>query len=713
MERRRIAVITARADESEQSLTLKGIAAAALSKNIDVIVFSNRYNYWDDDSTLTYENVIYDLFTAELFDGVILMTEPFMSVDVIGSVISKIKASGIPTIVIGDKTSGLPVMEWDDDKDMAKITEHLITVHGFTEFDILTGPESNPISHNRIKGCIDECKRHGITVSDTSIVYGNFWTDSGYELGMEYLRGERRLPQAVICASDNMAHGLCSALENSHIKIPDDLTVTGYDRSSQKLMHYSLFTSCERRRYDMGIRGVKLLFPDVDLPESDGTDIILGDTCPCGVDHKKLGDELRYASIQQYHMIGYFMSEFSSKLTLCRTLAEYTGVMQDFFHLLHDAENLHIILDKTWSDGEFSGKDFYRYKVNRRNVEFRPHTSSELQIVSELLSEEKTAKLYYFSPLCFQTECFGYTALQYSQPDCYDFSFRDFSKTAANALELLRMKNNIHYLKQCRQLSALYDRLTEFYTINEFRKILSISAGQDSEKSKLYIVHLGFPENAEYKYGDNYRNDIISAAAKAVRAAGKQEDIYCRGSDNVLFVLRKKDDDLFYTKLRVILHHELTAMEQAEMAVFTCIKSDTKPDLAALDLLFEEGKKQCDEILRFRALRQNLPHYSDFQALHRRVHLTPKSAPASESACKELCISGGYFRTAYQKCMDVTYSQDCINARISMACYLLCTTVMSVYSIAVQTGYKNEKYLARQFRQLIGTSPSKFRELCG
>ncbi len=54
MQRRRIAVITARADESEQSRTLKGIAAAALSVNTDVVVFSNRYNYWDNDAEKTY-----------------------------------------------------------------------------------------------------------------------------------------------------------------------------------------------------------------------------------------------------------------------------------------------------------------------------------------------------------------------------------------------------------------------------------------------------------------------------------------------------------------------------------------------------------------------------------------------------------------------------------------------------------------------------------
>ncbi len=70
----------------------------------------------------------------------------------------------------------------------------------------------------------------------------------------------------------------------------------------------------------------------------------------------------------------------------------------------------------------------------------------------------------------------------------------------------------------------------------------------------------------------------------------------------------------------------------------------------------------------------------------------------------ELCISEGYFRSSYSKCIGVSYAQDCINARIALACYLLCTTVMSACSVACKAGYKNEKYFARQFRQVLHIS---------
>ena len=43
--RKRIAEITARADDNEQKSIINGIAKAAFSLNVDVVVFTNIYNH--------------------------------------------------------------------------------------------------------------------------------------------------------------------------------------------------------------------------------------------------------------------------------------------------------------------------------------------------------------------------------------------------------------------------------------------------------------------------------------------------------------------------------------------------------------------------------------------------------------------------------------------------------------------------------------------
>ena len=131
--RRRIAVITARADASEQRDILYGISEAAFRKDTDVVVYSNIYNHWQDDDLLNYENIIYSLFEPDLFDGVIVTAEAFRDITIINDTIDKIRAAKIPAIVIDGEIDGFKSVYSDDETDLEKMTEHLITVHGFTD----------------------------------------------------------------------------------------------------------------------------------------------------------------------------------------------------------------------------------------------------------------------------------------------------------------------------------------------------------------------------------------------------------------------------------------------------------------------------------------------------------------------------------------------------------------------------------------------------
>ena len=184
--RRRIAVITARADASEQRDILYGISEAAFRKDTDVAVYSNIYNHWQDDDLLNYENIIYSLFEPDLFDGVIVTAEAFRDITIINDTIDKIRAAKIPAIVIDGEIDGFKSVYSDDETDLEKMTEHLITVHGFTDIDILTGNRDNATSQRRLNGCKRAFGKHGISLDNIRVYYGNFWNDSGEELARRY-----------------------------------------------------------------------------------------------------------------------------------------------------------------------------------------------------------------------------------------------------------------------------------------------------------------------------------------------------------------------------------------------------------------------------------------------------------------------------------------------------------------------------------------------
>ena len=699
MSRKRIAVITARADDSEQKNVLFGIAEAAFAADADVVVYSNIYNHWAEDEQLNFENIIYTLFEPRYFDGAIITAEAFRDIALLDGVAEKLRKAKLPTVVIGGELDGFDSVFSDDETDMERIAEHLITVHGYTDIDILTGFVHDAVALRRADGCIRAFEKHGIPFSERKLHYGNFWNDSGEELAQRYISGELPLPQAVICTNDHMAYGICDALSAAGISIPDRIAVTGYDYTGGRVYHYPLLTTYYRNRWKLGRDAANKLLC-VSYAADDSDRFISGSTCSCGVRKEQLISELTAERIGQYHTIMSSVAQFSSRLTACRTLAEYTAVLGEFFYLLHGADTLYLCLDSAWNSESYEGEEFFCCRIEEGQSSAPIRYAKEDIPVPFLGGQEHS--LYYVSPVCFQTRLFGYSVLRYGCPACYDFSFRDWSKTAADMLEFLRMKNDIHYLAQCQRASSMYDSLTGFYNPREFRQIIEATENIGS----IMAVKLGFTEDGEFIYGENYRNDIISATATAIKQACSNHEICCRAYDDIFIIHSKETEHILSDKLEVTLYDSLCGQydERQVLISFAAQNADSIEQLCTA--VTEKGIQDMEALSE----RRKLQHYNALQDIRSRILRSPGKTPALSLAAKQMCVSEGHFRSIYRQCYGVSYNQDCINAKLLKARHLLSYTAMSIYAIALSCGYSDEKYFARQFRQNIGCSPMEYRK---
>jgi len=708
MPRKQIAVITARADDSEQKTIISGIAQAAFAADADVAVFSNVYNHWVSDAVLNFENHIYDFFQPEQFDGVIVTAEAFMELGILTDVFARIRSAGIPAVIIGGEAEGFQQMDAADEADMERLTDHLISVHGLTQIDILTGSAEMPVSQVRVSGCRKAFQKHGLPFDESRVYYGNFWNDAGDALAQRYLSGELPMPQAVICTNDYMAFGLCDALTAAGVRIPDQITVTGYDHTSGRIYHHPILTTYRRDRWQLGVQAVQFILTGTRSPLAENDGLICGNTCACGVNSAELNEEIRAARIGQHHTMMNSAAQFTSRLTMCRTLAEYTAVLRDFYYLLHGAAGLYLCLDQAWNSPEFDGRELLCCHISGNAVSDSPQHFEHGALLPAMHEDHAKPMLYCFSPLCFQERLFGYTALIYDAPQCYDFSFRDWNKTVANALEFLRMKNDIHYLKQCQQVSSLYDALTGFYHPHEFRKMVSEQAAAGAYA--VQTVKLNFPADRAYLYGETYRSDIISETAKAIKASAGKSEICCRAADDLFLILcRQENAKQFSEKLRCMIYGAFCGRydESQVVVTYTVHAGDVHAD--AVDAACQYAAQKAAGKMAELAERKSLPHYQAMLALRIRLQTDPKHAPRTEEICKALCMSDGYFRVTYKKCFGVRFVQDCNDARIMRAKFLLCTTAMSIYSVALQCGYTDEKYFSRRFRQAAGCAPMQFR----
>jgi AraC-like DNA-binding protein len=104
-----------------------------------------------------------------------------------------------------------------------------------------------------------------------------------------------------------------------------------------------------------------------------------------------------------------------------------------------------------------------------------------------------------------------------------------------------------------------------------------------------------------------------------------------------------------------------------------------------------------------------LPNYDKYAHIRNEIYLNPKKNLSAQDVSQRLYVSYGHFRATYKTYFDVSYHQDCIMSKISLAKHLLLTSTMSISSIANCCGYDDDKYFMHQFRQYTNCTPNQYR----
>lgn len=100
---------------------------------------------------------------------------------------------------------------------------------GYKKFAFVGGVDSLD-TKERFAAFKDELDAHNIPFGREDYYVGDFREKSGYQAARLILLTEK-LPDAVICANDDMAFGVMRAFKENGIKVPEDISVTGFDDS--------------------------------------------------------------------------------------------------------------------------------------------------------------------------------------------------------------------------------------------------------------------------------------------------------------------------------------------------------------------------------------------------------------------------------------------------------------------------------------------------
>lgn len=136
---------------------------------------------------------------------------------------------------------------------------------GHRKIGCISGPSQLQDSQERLSGYRKALEEHQIAFQEDLIFEGNYDRESG-EKAAEYLL--KKQVTAIFAFNDMSAYGAYSYLKKANIRIPEEMSLIGYDDIFFSEILDVPLTSVRQPVYDMGVEAVRQLIDEVDNGES-------------------------------------------------------------------------------------------------------------------------------------------------------------------------------------------------------------------------------------------------------------------------------------------------------------------------------------------------------------------------------------------------------------------------------------------------------------
>lgn len=255
-----VGVITQAIDSPFYGAALRGI-----EDELDPVGYSALFvsGHWN----ATIEAHCINVLRSRRVDGIIVLTGRLTDQAL------KLCAKSMPVVVTGRtlQAAGLVALNFNNFAGGQTATRHLIEL-GHRQIAFISGDAEQPDGIERLRGYRAALEAAGIAYNPALVVSGDFTEASGI-LAVDRLLETRQRFTAVFAANDQMAFGAGLALYRHSIRVPQDVSLVGFDDLLTSLHVIPPLTTVHQPAYELGrlaatamlqlLAGIK---PSLELP---------------------------------------------------------------------------------------------------------------------------------------------------------------------------------------------------------------------------------------------------------------------------------------------------------------------------------------------------------------------------------------------------------------------------------------------------------------
>ena len=504
------------------------------------------------------EYAIYQLPDLSAFDGALVLGNQIVLRSARQKLSESILRSGIPAITIGCPMEGCQLISFDNQEAQHDIADHVIREHGARQLVYLTGILDNecPEAEQRLDGFLAACRENGIPEENIQVFQCTWRTADGTNLARRWISEHRTLPDAFICANDEMAMGMVEEFREHGVLVPRDTIITGFDNLSSAEMSSPRISTinCNYRRlhYDAMDQLMTLIRDGTVQPlPSRLYDMICSESCGCPSKTRPGQIQERYFSQTRFLKNFYLQQDdMAGELFAAEDLKSLMNAIEKS-HTILGCENLYLCINDYYFDNydknqwEQDSESFSSNMVlaacgvygrqEQEDVYIRFPTRS---LLPDYLIQGERFLIFY--PLHYNTYSMGYIALNgisvAARMNLHEsiFTFLEIAIENVRKKELLRHFNDVlDNLYVHDALTGLFNRFGLSRFGQEYFRRFRAAGG-----ARILFTDMDDMKNINDLYGHEYGDAALKATAHILRECFGEEAFIMRyGGDEFVAIL--------------------------------------------------------------------------------------------------------------------------------------------------------------------------------